>query len=245
MEDAVAAAVAADAWHYLEMLRLENDEELKALKEEERLAELEDLRNIPRLTSSHLSHFFGDPRYGLRCRLVALGHDNRVRVCGPDFQTSFVGAAFPLGYELFDKNYAFMEPENCEDLKRGMRDREVHEDDIATTHGFARVRYDDREQVMTDIGEDWWWMWPYSSRGDDARTTVHGGPKSGPGVAGEEGRCWRDVRLAGLPLISYYLTVVVWYFFHLFTSSSSRACRAWPASRATRRRPRRRRRRGA
>ena len=168
--DAVAAAVGADAWHYLEMLRLENDEELKKLREEERQAELEDLRNIPRLTSSHLSHFFGDPRYGLRCRLVALGHDNRVRVCGPDFQTSFVGAAFPLGYELFDKNYAFMEPENCEDLRRGMRDREVHEDDIATTHGFARVRFDDREQGWyTDIGEDWSWMWPYSSP-----ITMHG-----------------------------------------------------------------------
>ena len=168
--DAVAAAVAADAWHYLEMLRLENDEELKKLREEERQAELEDLRNIPRLTSSHLSHFFGDPRYGLRCRLVALGHDHRVRVCGPDFQTSFVGAAFPLGYELFDKNYAFMEPENCEDLRRGMRDREVHEDDIATTHGFARVRFDNREQGWyTDIGEDWSWMWPYSSP-----ITMHG-----------------------------------------------------------------------
>jgi len=169
VEDAVAAAVAADAWHYLEMLRIENDEELKALREEERQAELEDLRNIPRLTSSHLSHFFGDPRYGLRCRLVALGHDNRVRVCGPDFQTSFVGAAFPLGYELFDKNYAFMEPENCEDLKRGFRDREVHEDDIATCYGFARVRYDDREQRYTYIGEAWSWMWPYSSP-----ITMHG-----------------------------------------------------------------------
>ena len=45
--DAVAAAVAADAWHYLEMLRLENDEELKKLKEEERQAGVEDLRNIP------------------------------------------------------------------------------------------------------------------------------------------------------------------------------------------------------
>ena len=36
--DAVAAAVAADARHYLELLRIENDEELKQLKEEERLA---------------------------------------------------------------------------------------------------------------------------------------------------------------------------------------------------------------
>ena len=39
--------MAADAWHYLEMLRLENDEELKKLREEERQAELEDLRAIP------------------------------------------------------------------------------------------------------------------------------------------------------------------------------------------------------
>ena len=38
VEDAVAAAVAADARHYLELLRIENDEELKALKEEERQA---------------------------------------------------------------------------------------------------------------------------------------------------------------------------------------------------------------
>ena len=167
--DAVAAAVAADAWHYLEVLRLENDEELKKLREEERQAELEDLRSIPRLTSSHLSHFFGDPRYGLRCRLVALGHDHRVRVCGPDFQTSFVGAAFPLGYELFDKNYAFMEPENCEDLRRGARDREVHEDDIATTHGFARVRRDGRERGHVRVGEAWSWMWPCSSP-----ITMHG-----------------------------------------------------------------------
>ena len=38
VEDAVAAAVAADARHYLELLRIENDEELKQLKEEERQA---------------------------------------------------------------------------------------------------------------------------------------------------------------------------------------------------------------
>ena len=167
--DAVAAAVAADAWHYLEVLRLENDEELKKLREEERQAELEDLRAIPRLASAHLSHFFGDPRYGLRCRLVALGHDHRVRVCGPDFRTSFVGAAFPLGYELFDKNYAFLEPENCEDLRRGARDREVHEDDIATTHGFARVRRDVRERGPVRVGEAWAWLWPCSSP-----ITMHG-----------------------------------------------------------------------
>ena len=62
-----------------------------------------------------------------------------------------------------------MEPENCEDLRRGFRDREVHEDDIATCYGFARVRYDDREQRYIYIGEAWSWMWPYSSP-----ITMHG-----------------------------------------------------------------------
>ena len=47
--DAVAAAAAADAWHYLEVLRLENDEEPKKLREEERQAELEDLGTKPLL----------------------------------------------------------------------------------------------------------------------------------------------------------------------------------------------------
>ena len=196
--DAVAAAVAADAWHYLEMLRLENDEELKKLREEERQAELEDLGNIPawRRRTCRISSAIRATGGGVAWSPsgTTTGFESAALI----FKLHLSAPRSPSATSCSTRITRSWSPRTariCEGGRGTARStrttsrRRTALSARAARRPRAGLRARGRGLVL-DVA--------LLVAHHDARAAVHGGAESGPGAAREEGRGGGDVRLAGL-----------------------------------------------